>query len=305
VSVAIGCAAVTGGLLLLGVVAPYGSIATSSAPSRLATDAVGDASARQPLLRPRPVAVSSPGFHSWALLNTRTGKISGSDNPAATSDTVSMVKAWLAADYLRLAAQRNENPTAARLQDLSIMIRDSDNQAAEDIYRRNGSTNSIQRLIRVCRLTHSSAVSGRWSETRMSASDAVRMGACLADGRAAGPKWTKWLLNEMRLVRGDGRFGIVKALPADIAATTAIKNGWLLRDDTGLWHVNCLAIGDGWVLAVMLRYSGALGFAHGGTVCRSVATQLMDPAATARASQGAAPAAGTAGALPSTEQVRQ
>jgi hypothetical protein len=277
--VAIGCAAVTVGLLLVGLVAPYGSVA--GAP--VAPEPAADAAAGQPLLRPRPVAFSSPGFQSWALLNTRNGAISGSDNPAATSDTVSMVKAWLAADYLRQAAQRHESPSAERLHELSIMIRDSDNQAAEDIYRRNGSTASIQRLIRMCRLTSSSAVPDRWSETRMSAPDAARMGACLADGWAAGPEWTTWVLNEMRHVRGDGRFGIITALPADVAATIAIKNGWLLRDETGLWHVNCLAIGDGWVLAVMLRYPGSLGFAHGGTVCRSVATQLMDPIATARA----------------------
>jgi hypothetical protein len=281
--VAIGCAAVTVGLLLAGLVAPYGSVATTATRSPGASDLAAAAATAQPLLRPRPVAVTSPGFHSWALLNTRTGAIRGSDNPAATSDTVSIVKAWLAADYLRQAAQRNESPTADRMRQLSIMIRDSDNQAAEDIFRRNGSTSSIQRLIRVCGLTHSSAVPDRWSETRMSAPDAVRMGACLADGRAAGPRWTKWVLNEMRHVRGDGRFGIVKALPSDVAATTAIKNGWLLRDETGLWHVNCLAIGDGWVLAVMLRYPGSLGFAHGGTVCRSVTTQLMDPAVTAAA----------------------
>jgi len=280
---AIKCVAVTVGLLLVGLVAPpYGLAAAPSPRPPLKT-----AADSQALLQPRPVSLSSPGFHSWALLNTRTGAISGADNLAATSDTVSMVKAWLAADYLRMAAQRRETPTADRMRDLSIMIRDSDNQAAENIYRLNGSADSIQRLIRMCRLTDSSAVPGLWSETRMSARDAVRMGACLADGRAAGPRWTTWVLNEMRKVRGDGRFGIVKALPAGVAATTAIKNGWLLRDTTGLWHVNCLAVGEDWVLAVMLRYPGSMGFEYGGTVCESVTTQLMNPVAASRGPGGA------------------
>lgn len=279
VSVALGCAAAVAGLAVMGLVAPYGSIPISSVTSRLASDSTRDVAAAPTLLRPRPISFSSPGFHSWALLNTRTGKITGSDNPTATNDTVSMVKAWLAADYLRLAAQRKEKPTADRMNDLSIMIRDSDNDAAERIYRLDGSSDSIQRLIRVCGLKNTTAVPGKWSETTMSAPDAVRMGACIAGGRAAGPQWTRWVLNEMRHVRGDGRFGIIEALPADVAATTAIKNGWLLRDDDGLWHVNCLAMGDGWVLAVMMRYPGKLGFEYGGTVCRSVATQLMDPAA--------------------------
>jgi hypothetical protein len=275
-----GCVATALGLLLVGLVAtPYVTGAArpaSPGPSTSGTEGP------QPLLRPRPVAFTEPGFHSWALLNTRTGAISGSDNLTDTNDTVSMVKAWLAADYLRLAAQRQETPTSARLHTLSIMIRDSDNDAAEETYRQNGSTSSIQRLIRVCGLTDSSAVPNRWSETRMSARDAVRMGACLADGRAAGRQWTMWVLNEMRHVRGDGRFGIVKALPPEAAATVAIKNGWLLRDDTGLWHVNCLAVGNGWVLAVMMRYDGSLGFEHGGTVCESVTTQLTTVATSPR-----------------------
>lgn len=277
VPVFLGCLAATLGVLLVGLVAPP----LGFRPVPVASPGVSGDDAPQPLLRPAPVALSTTGFESWALLDTRTRKLSGSDNLAATSDTVSMVKAWLVADYLRGAAQRGEKPSSDRMRDLSIMIRDSDNEAAEDIYRRNGSTSSIERLIKVCGLTDSSAVPDRWSETRMSARDAVRMGACLADGRAAGPRWTTWVLNEMRSVRGDGRFGIVSALPPDVAKTVAIKNGWLLRDDTGLWHVNCLAIGDRWVLAVMMRYAGDLGFEHGGTECEQVTSGLINPVAKA------------------------
>jgi hypothetical protein len=235
------------------------------------------------LLRPADVKLAADtqptDFESWALTDTRTRKISGSRNDAATNDTVSMVKPWLASDYFRLADQRGEKPTAATLHELSIMIRDSDNDAAEDIFHRNGSTSSIQRLISTCGLTDSTAVPDRWSETRVSARDAVRMGECIADGKASGSdRWTKWVLNEMRHVRGDGRFGVVDALPEAAAPTVAIKNGWLLRDTDGLWHVNCLADGDGWVLAILMRYDGSLGFEHGGQVCAAVTRQLINPA---------------------------
>ncbi|MDT4988307.1 MAG: hypothetical protein QOI74_2401 [Micromonosporaceae bacterium] len=279
--VIVGCTAMAAGLLFLGLVVPQYRPIAIAAP-QASTEAKPVA---RPLLQARPVAFTTPqaagGFQAWALLDTRTSVISGSDDMSATSDTVSMVKAWLAADYLRIAAQRRQRPTAARLTELSIMIRDSDNDAAQDIYQLNGSTESIQRLIQLCGLTDSAAVPDLWSDTRMSPRDAVRMGACVADGRAAGPQWTTWLVNEMRHVRGDGRFGVVNALPAAAAAKTAIKNGWLLRDTDGLWHVNCLAAGDGWVLAVMMRYAAALGFEHGGEVCESVTTQLMDPVVTA------------------------
>ncbi|HET6213347.1 MAG TPA: serine hydrolase [Micromonosporaceae bacterium] len=228
-----------------------------------------------PLLRPGPVTINTPGFWSWALINTRTGQVSGAKNLAATSTTASMVKAWLAADYLRRAAEQGVTPDTARINELSIMIRDSDNNAAQDIYELLGQTASIKRLISKCKLTDSSAVSGSWSRTTVSARDTARMAACIGDGRAAGPKWTSWLLNEMRHVRGTGDFGIRKALPAEIAKQTAIKNGWLLRDTDGLWHMACLAIGAGWTLGVLVRYPGSLGFEHGANICKSVAAQLM------------------------------
>ncbi|GFJ90976.1 serine hydrolase [Phytohabitans rumicis] len=230
-------------------------------------------------LRRGPVYVDSTGFLSWALLDRRTGRISGSANLTAPSDTMSMVKSWIAADYLRMSAEEGVTPDEARMRQLTIMIRDSDNAAAQAIFKLVGRRASIERLIAICRLTDSSPYRNRWSNTTVSARDTVRLGACLADGRAAGPRWTRWLLNEMRQVRGAGDFGVRAALPVPIAETVAIKNGWLLRDEDKLWHVSCLAIGAGWVLAVLARYPGPLGFGYGTELCRKVGAQVVRVAA--------------------------
>jgi hypothetical protein len=226
-------------------------------------------------LRPAPVTLDTPGFVSWALLDRRTNAITGSPNISETNDTASMIKAWLAADYLRRASAAGESPSQQRLNELSIMIRDSDNAAAQDIYLRNGQDDSIERLFGMCGLTDSSAYRGWWSKTKVSARDTARMGACIADGRAAGQAWTPWLLDEMRQVRGEGDFGARTAMPPEAAAHVAIKNGWLVRSEDGLWHVSCLAIGDDWVLGVLTRYPGRLGLEHGAGLCRSVGQQLM------------------------------
>lgn len=252
--------------------ASTGLPADAATPSRAPLPAPRMASG--PYLHARPVSISVPGFSSWALMDTGTGKIDGSATLTKASDTASMIKAWLAADYLRRLAERGVKPSTSELQRLSIMIRDSDNAVAEDLYRALGASNSINRLILLCRLTDSRGTPGSWSYTMLSARDAVRMGRCLQDGRAAGRQWTGWVLSEMRQVRGDGRFGIIEALPPEVARTTAIKNGWLLRDEDAKWHISCLAVGQGWVLAVMLVYPGALGFDFGARICRSVATQL-------------------------------
>jgi hypothetical protein len=244
-----------------------GTAATARGPS-VAPPVVADPA--PPLLHAAPVRISVSGFWSWALLDTRSGMITGSTTLSQPSDTASMIKAWLAADQLRRATAP---PSKAKLHAISIMLRDSDNDVAEDLYESAGGSAAIKRLFAICGLTDSKAGRG-WSMTMLSARDAARMGACIADGRAAGPTWTPWLLNEMRQVRGAGRYGVIEAFPPAVARSTAIKNGWLLRAD-GQWHVNCLAVGDGWVLSVMQRYPGRLGVDHGWAVCKSVAQQLL------------------------------
>jgi len=214
------------------------------------------------------------GFWSWAYLDFKTGKIDGSTPVNALSDTASMTKAWIAADYLRRAAEQHKTPNATIMGELTQMIRDSDNTHAYEFHVANGNLSSIQREIKMCGLTDTKGHQNSWSLTQMSARDVTRLAKCIADGRAAGPKWTGWLLEQMRSVRGEGRFGIIEALPADVAKSTAIKNGWLARDD-GLWHIACMATGDGWSMGVMARYPSSLGKDYGAKTCREVTKQLL------------------------------
>jgi hypothetical protein len=240
---------------------------------------------RQPTLRtPRAVANravdngaadvtdgAAPGeWASWALVDRRTGQLrSGGDG--GTTSTESMVKAWIGADFLAGLGARQ--PTAAEFDLLRRMIRDSDDNAAERLYRFRGGDAVIRRLISICGLTGTRIRSGWWSLTQISAGDAARMGDCVADGRAAGPRWTGWLLGEMRQVRGEGRFGVVEAHPVDGGQPVAVKNGWTAWG--GSWHVNCLAVADGWSLAVLTRYPAGRGLGHGAEICRTVTRQLL------------------------------
>jgi hypothetical protein len=229
---------------------------------------------------PASLTVKATGFLAWALMDRRTGEIWGSPTRTDTTWPASMIKAWLASDFLRRTAEKNRKPSTATLAELDQMIRDSDNQAAQDIYRRNGGTSSIKRLIEMCALTDTTPDRRGWSFTNISAQDTVRMADCIGDGVAAGPDWTSWVLTEMRTVRL-GDFGIRNALPAAEAATVSIKNGWLHYDDDNNWHVNCMAVADSWAMAVLQRYPGhgqwASDFKQGRDVCKEVATQLLNP----------------------------
>ena len=234
----------------------------------------------KPALPPLPVKatdieIDHSGWYSWALLDTRTGKMSGPADRTELSTTASLIKSWIGADFLRRSAEQGKEPSAARMAQVETMIRDSDNNAAQSLYEANGGSPSIKRLISMCELKDSKvSADGGWSRTMLSPADITRLGACIADGRAAGPDWTAWLLKEMRLVRGVGDFGIRKAFPPDEQKTIAIKNGWVDRVTEQEYHVSCMAIGDGWVIGVMTKYDIGKGYTYGANICKQVGTQL-------------------------------
>ncbi|MDG4760806.1 hypothetical protein [Micromonospora sp. WMMD710] len=236
-----------------------------------------------PSLEPLPFVAKGlnlniKGWYSWSVLDRRTGKIIGSNNMGETSTTASMIKSWIVADYLRRAADAGQTPSDAKLADATRIIRDSDNTRAEQFYNTVGRAASIKRLISMCKLTDSSvAPDGGWSRTALSPRDTARLGNCIATGTAAGPKWTKWLLNEMKLVRGAGDFGIRKAFPAAEQKQIAIKNGWIDRTKEQEMHVNCLAIGDTWTMGVMVRYPIGMGYDYGMQNCEKITEALLRP----------------------------
>jgi len=217
------------------------------------------------------VSFSAAGWYSWALLDTGTGKIVGGGD--GTSTTESMIKVWIAADYLS-GVQAEGRTSLADWEDdlLSRMLRQSDDDAAEILYQARGADPVIERMITTCGLTGTTGYEGWWSLTEMSASDAARMGRCVADGRLLDVRWTAYLLGLMRTVQPDDAFGIAQALPAGTGV--AVKNGWTEHPDLDEWHVNCLAVTDGWVLAVLTRYPAELGRDYGAGVCWEVAERL-------------------------------
>jgi hypothetical protein len=287
---------VAGGVLL--VPAAYARLnadATTGAAGPAGTVAVAKLAAPPPpTLAAAPVSVKvANGFFSWALLDRKTGKISGAPNLSASNSTESMIKVWLVSDYLRRLGDKE--PSATKLKQATNAIINSDDNAAQSLFQAGGGKPVIDRLVQICGLTDTKPAippgsnTVWWSYTKISAQDAVRMGECIKNGTAAGPKWTPWVLDQMTKVRGTtaakdqqlttggGRWGIIDGLPPEIAdqGPIAIKNGWTMIYADGLWHVNCLAVTDNWVLAVLLRYPQKQGLDYGANVCSSVATQLV------------------------------
>jgi hypothetical protein len=234
-----------------------------------------------------PVSVETDGFLTWAVRDRHTGGVVGAGDEVNTTE--SMIKVWIVADHLRRLAERGATPDEATLADASAAIRDSDNDATQRLYAAGGYDRVVARMIATCALPDTEISPGRWSETLLSARDAVRLGECVAGGTAAGPVWTGWLLDEMRQVRGTtadkdqraedgfegGRWGIIDGLPGQLRDQVAIKNGWTRIGATDSWHLNCLAVTDDWVLAVLMRYPAGYSIDYGAERCALVAEQLF------------------------------
>jgi hypothetical protein len=273
-----------------------GSSSTAAATAPPPTIAPKVVEPPQPTLAAAPVSVKVNGFYSWALMDLKTGKISGSKNSATqTSSTESMIKTWIVSDYLHQLDQKSSPLTASMKASIQRAIRDSNDNDASKINAAGGGTAQTKRMISTCGLknTHLGKVPGYvgwWSFTEMSAQDVTRLGNCIQSGKAAGEKYTPLVLSEMSKVRGSvgdqhttyggGHWGIIDGLPKEIAAKQgpiSIKNGWTQLVYDGDWHISCLAISKSWVLAVQTRYPATQPLSVGAKVCQETATQLVTP----------------------------
>lgn len=262
------------GLLLLAVIGVI--VGCIACVPRRAGPSPGPTDPAQPPLRSADPVVTvtvppGPGTYSWAFAPMQAGgQISGSLNGNLQTGSIeSVVKTWLAADYLR----QHDTVTVMMLTELRTMIRESDDDYAQDLYERLGADESINRMITVCKLRNTRVVPFWWSLTRTTSADLVRLGWCIASGGAAGSVWTPWLLDVMRTEHHAGQWGIVQGvMPQELQPKVAYMNGWTEHGDW--WQVNCLAIGPTWILAVLANYPSTSDESHGAAVCADVARQL-------------------------------
>jgi hypothetical protein len=299
------------GAALLAVPAVRTKLASLGTQARAAAGVPADSGPRTtaqaappwPVMRvpDQPVAVPAGiTLTGWSIVDRRTGKPVGHSDQAdtATNDVESMIKPWIAADYLTRLTQAGKKPSAADLADLRTMIIRSDDKLADHFAHATvGSMRGYDavrtRLAKVCGVQTGTKNATMWSYTTMTPDGAAAMAQCLADGRAAGA-YTEQLLGWMREVQGDvsdqhatyggGRWGIIDALPDIIAPLTSIKNGWEPEIEDHVWMVNCLAITPDDTLAIMIQYPwtapdddwhNATNLAQGADACKAIAGQLI------------------------------
>ncbi|MEU0493996.1 serine hydrolase [Mycobacterium sp. NPDC006124] len=182
------------------------------------------------------------------VMDRDTGQIvsNGSNAPFPIA---SVVKLFIADDLLKQVADGKTQLSDADRKSLDVMLRSSDDTAAQNFWDRDGGNAIIGRVVARYGLTSTVApYNGHWDVTQSTASDLVRYYAMLLDGTGGLPPEQATVimanLAQSTPTGTDGypqRFGIPEGLYAE---TVAVKQGWFCCwSGSNQLHVSTGAIG--------------------------------------------------------------
>ncbi len=161
--------------------------------------------------------------------------------PTVTLTTASVIKVDILEALLARAQAQKATLTAAQRSLATLMIEDSTDDAATDLWDTLGGAAGLARYDKVIGLTRTHLnTAGYWGLSTTSALDQVRVVEQLmlrSSPLTAASR--RYELTLMRNVVSYEAWGISSGVPA--GATVALKNGW--DPITGLWQINS----EGWV----------------------------------------------------------
>jgi hypothetical protein len=175
-------------------------------------------------------AAKSGAHIETVVLDRNTGqRVSNGDN--STFPIASVAKLFIADDLLLQESKGQTTLSAADHKSLEVMLRSSDDSAAQSFWDRSGGNAIIARVVARYGLSGTTApYDGHWDVTTSTASDLVRYyDMLLSGGGGLPPGQANVILSNLAQstpTGGDGypqRFGIPEGLYAD---PVAVKQGW-------------------------------------------------------------------------------
>lgn len=159
-------------------------------------------------------------------------------------DTASVVKVDILAALLLDAQDRGASLTGQQNKLAAEMIRESDNDATNALWKTIGRTDGLNAANKRLGLKATQTdKDGHWGLTRTTAADQmVLLEAVLGDARSPLTAHSRdYMRSLMSTVDAKQRWGISAADDGKRpGAGPALKNGWLPRSDTKLWDVNSI-----------------------------------------------------------------
>jgi hypothetical protein len=181
------------------------------------------------------------GAHA-VTVNDAVRGLSCSLNGGGHFDSASIVKAIILAALLRWHQETRAPLSAWERDEAALMITQSDNDAASDLWDEVGPSR-LRHFLGLARMTGTELGPGPlWGLTQATAHDEMLLLRLLAQPNAVLSGASRsYELGLMAMVVGSQRWGTPSGAPDGV--TVQVKNGWL-PDGTG-WHINSLGVFTG------------------------------------------------------------
>jgi Beta-lactamase enzyme family len=185
---------------------------------------------------------------STVLLDRNTDQVISNGNDAPMP-IASVAKLFIADDLLLQEAKGQTQLSAADRETLDVMLRSSDDNAANEFWNRSGGSAIITRVATRYGLgSTTTPYDGQWWNTMSTAADLVRYYDMLLDGRGGlPPEQVQIMLSNLAQSTPYGidgypqRFGIPDGLYGE---PVAVKQGWMCCWNGGNWmHMSTGVIG--------------------------------------------------------------
>jgi len=159
-------------------------------------------------------------------------------NRFSSFDSASVIKVTILAALLRKAEDQHRHLTATEAAQAKLMITESDNDAASDLWAELGRS-YLQHFLDVAAMRHTTLGSGSyWGLTQITANDQVVLLRLLLNANpvldAASRSYALKLMAEVIPAQ---RWGVPAGAPADL--TVHVKNGWLPLATHG-WRIHSI-----------------------------------------------------------------
>jgi hypothetical protein len=160
-------------------------------------------------------------------------------------DTASIVKVDVLAALLLQTQDAGRQLTARERTLAADMIRNSDNNATNVLWRKIGWAPGLREANKRLGLTSTTpGLNGRWGLTQTTASDQIRLllavegrtATTSSDGSVLNARSRAYIKSLMGRVASDQAWGVSAATDSK----WALKNGWLKRTATRLWDINSI-----------------------------------------------------------------
>jgi beta-lactamase family protein len=163
------------------------------------------------------------------------------DDGTGTYDTASIVKVDILSSLLLRHQKAGTQLTSAERSQATVMIRQSDNNAATALWHAIGGTSGLNSANRTFGLRHTAGGAGDlWGLTQTTPADQLKLLQVVFGGGESplSPASRSYVQGLMGTVTTGQQWGVSAA--DEDRSGFALKNGWLQRSATGLWDINSI-----------------------------------------------------------------